>query len=300
MSHSTWLRACGRTAFMILIAGMTAAAEAHPGGSIAVDRRGSVYFADTWKGVWRIDSAGKLSFLGGPRFHWLALDEADRFTRFSRHTAKDEMTALRRVGGPNILVSSDYPIAIANGSLCFADGDRQPFRLVRTDPGGSTRDAGTFPAASTNGRSLEWLNGLAAAPDGRLYATADDSIFEIARDGTIRVLAHDIEPPDCRSGPTLDAPPGPYLRGLAIAANGDLYVASTGCHSVLKITPKGAVTRVLASEDGWSPTAVAVSGRNVYVLEYDHSPGQTERTWPPRVRKLGASGKVETLATIHH
>jgi hypothetical protein len=52
----------------------------------------------------------------------------------------------------------------------------------------------------------------------------------------------------------------------------------------------------LRTNGSWAPTAVAAAGGSVYVLEYDHS--VPERTWPPWVRKLDASGKVTVLATI--
>lgn len=299
MKDSSVRRACAAAAFLIAMVETTFTTEAHPGGSIAVDRKGQVYFVDTGRGVWRIDAAGSLSFLGGPRFHWLALDEADRFTRFSRRSAQDEITALAGAA-PGVLVSSDYPIAVVDDGLYFAPGNRRPLGLSRTAPDGSTRDAGSFPpAAARAGKPIEWINGLAAAPDGTFYASVDDAILKIAPDGKVSLFASEVRPADCRPGPTLDAPPGPYLRGLAVARNGDVYVASTGCHAVLRITASRAVTTVLRAERGWSPTAVATSGRDVCVLEYDHSPGQHERSWPPRVRKLHADGEIETLATIH-
>ena len=46
----------------------------------------------------------------------------------------------------------------------------------------------------------------------------------------------------------------------------------------------------------WAPTAVAVAGRDVYVLEYLHTPGDDRREWIPRVRKIAANGAVSTLA----
>jgi pimeloyl-ACP methyl ester carboxylesterase len=52
------------------------------------------------------------------------------------------------------------------------------------------------------------------------------------------------------------------------------------------------------SERPWSPTGVAVSGEDVYVLEYTHAHANADKGWRPRVRKLGRDGKVTTLATI--
>src|SRR5215510_2654625 len=55
------------------------AAIAHPGAGIAVDRTGQVYFLDTGSGLWKIDTSGKLTHLSTTLFHWLTLDENNRF-----------------------------------------------------------------------------------------------------------------------------------------------------------------------------------------------------------------------------
>jgi hypothetical protein len=43
---------------------------------------------------------------------------------------------------------------------------------------------------------------------------------------------------------------------------------------------------------------VAVSAGGVYVLEYIHTAGDDRNEWLPRVRKISADGRVETVATI--
>ena len=289
----SWLRAAVAAAVVVM---SVITALAHPGASIAVDRRGNVYFVDTARGVWKIDAAGSLTFVGGSGFHWLALDEPNRFAKFDRRTAQDEIHPLS-ISSPTILISSDYPVAIVGDGLYFAPFGRQPLRLVKATPAGAMDDIAIVPATDKQPR-VQWINGLAAGADGTLYASLDDAIVRIATDRKVTFLARNVKPPDCADGPTLDAPRGPYLRGLAVDATGTVYAASTGCHAVLKISPAGAVTTVLRADGGWSPTAVALFNGDVYVLEYDHSAGQRERSWPPRVRKLSADGGVKTLATI--
>jgi hypothetical protein len=90
----------------------------------------------------------------------------------------------------------------------------------------------------------------------------------------------------------------PYLRGLAVDAQGTVYAAATSCHLVLKIAPDGKVETVLRAERPWSPTGVAVHGGAVYVLEYTNANGGPDEGWRPRVRRLGSDGQVTTLATI--
>ena len=88
----------------------------------------------------------------------------------------------------------------------------------------------------------------------------------------------------------------PSLRGLAVDESGVVYAAGTGCHTVLKISPKGMVERVLKTERPWSPTGVAVHLVEVYVLEFTNgNGGHNEAPWSPRVRKLGRDGKIITL-----
>ncbi len=48
----------------------------------------------------------------------------------------------------------------------------------------------------------------------------------------------------------------------------------------------------------WSPTAVAVSGNDLYVLEYLHTAEESRRAWLPRARKIAADGTATIIATI--
>jgi hypothetical protein len=88
----------------------------------------------------------------------------------------------------------------------------------------------------------------------------------------------------------------PYLRGLDVTEEGTVYAAVTGCRCVVKITPEGRVETVLKAEQPWTPTGIAVRGKDVFVLEYTNA--NKPNTWVPRVRKLGPDGKVAILATV--
>jgi hypothetical protein len=65
---------------------------------------------------------------------------------------------------------------------------------------------------------------------------------------------------------------------------------------VLKVAPTGGVTPILRTSSPYSPTAVALSNGEVYVLEYLHTASDERREWLPRVRKVTKTGKVVTLA----
>src|SRR5437764_5658279 len=91
---------------------------AHPGSGIAVDRLGQVYFLDTGSGLWKIDPRGALTHLSGTMFHWLALDENNRFS--NAQLVSGALGEILRVGAsPTVLLSSDYPIAIGRDGNLF-------------------------------------------------------------------------------------------------------------------------------------------------------------------------------------
>jgi hypothetical protein len=77
-----------------------------------------------------------------------------------------------------------------------------------------------------------------------------------------------------------------------------MYVADTGDARVLKITPRGDITTLVQIESPWSPTAVALFGNDVYVLEFLHTVRDVRRDWLPRVRKITPDGKSTTIVTI--
>lgn len=81
--------------------------------------------------------------------------------------------------------------------------------------------------------------------------------------------------------------------GLAVDERGNVFAANYGGGRVVRVTPDGRVTRVLESEGRWAPSGVALSGADLYVLEY----GSGDSV---RVRKLVGSGIVSTLAEVRH
>ena len=78
----------------------------------------------------------------------------------------------------------------------------------------------------------------------------------------------------------------PDLRGLAIARDGAVYVAAAGCAAVLRVERNGRYGVVHRTSPPWSPTAVAISGNDAYVLEYLHTASDDRREWIPRVRRI--------------
>ena len=291
------LRTAGNRFVLVLVVAvlLSVSAVAHPGAGIAVDRTGQIYFLDTGSGLWKIDTGGKLSHLSTTRFHWLAIDDQNRFA--ATQLPSGPLGEIVRVGSnPTVLLSSDYPIAVGDdGNLYYPLGSAGNLRLMRMTPAGASSVVTTLPAR-VDGKPLPHLGGVVAGSAGSLYYSEDSAIRKVTSQGrvttvvTVRAQAN---------GPSI---PGveehPYLRGFAVNNGGVTYVADSGDARLLKVTSNGNVTTLLQTQSPWSPTAVAVFGNDVYVLEYLHTDRDVRRDWLPRVRKIGANGQSSIVATI--
>ncbi|MEW6511046.1 MAG: hypothetical protein AB1428_08830 [Bacteroidota bacterium] len=294
-----------RISALFLAAGLLLAAaeiHAHPGSGIVVDREGNVYFVDTGSGIWKIDREGKLTKLSAPAYHWMAIDIDKRLAGVTLpHYSRGGATVERDRNDPRVIVSSDFPIAVGpDGALYFpwfGAGDR--LEIFRLTPSGTTTEFISVPSGR-DGKPLRWLNDLTAAEDGSIYYTENRAIGRISPNGDVSTVAANITLTGCDSVPEVGPELGPYFRGLDVDAQGNVYVAATGCRTVLKIAPDKKVSTVLRASAPWSPTAVAVTGTDCYVLEYYHTPGDNRREWLPRVRKVSGDGTVVTIASIDH
>ena len=88
------------------------------------------------------------------------------------------------------------------------------------------------------------------------------------------------------------------LRISGIDPHGVIYVADSGDARVLKITPNGKIATLVQTESPWAPTAVALFGNDVYVLEFLHTADDVRRNWLPRVRKITPDGKSGIILTV--
>jgi hypothetical protein len=275
-----------RLATVLLLTLLATAALAHPGAGIAVGKGGVVYYVDTRGGVYALDPAGKITKREGPAFHWFAFDPQGRFRKTPFPSIPN--TEFRAAGdNPTIVLSSDYPVTIGtDGKFYYPDGsDGQRVRIVGIDPSGARSVRATLPPIRRGSEAITWINGLAPAADGSLYYTEDRAIRKIDPRGQVSAVAVNVTVPNCAAVPGSGAD-APYLRGLAVAADGSIYVAASGCRAVLRVDRKGGVSVVLRAAAPWSPTAIAVAGKDVYVLEYLHTPSDNRQEWVPRVRKI--------------
>ena len=275
-------------------------ASAHPGSGIVIDKDGNVYFVDTGSGVWKIDRSGKLTKLQGPAYHWMAIDENNRLEKSRLPSFASGGATVTRVGtNPTLLLSSDFALATsASGTLYYPWREsRGPLQIFALSPSDSTSVFKSLPS-STNGITLRWVNEMAIGPDGSLYYSEDKAVRKVSPRGEISTVIENPAITPCDRIPGLEPADAPYIRGLAVDSAGNVYAAVAGCRALIKIAPDKSVTTVLRAEAPWSPTSVAIYGREVYVLEYLHTAGDNRIEWIPRVKKILPDGKVETIATI--
>jgi hypothetical protein len=282
------------TAWLLLVT----TAYGHPGGGIGVDARGRVYFTDTYKGIQLIDERGRTSVLGGEPVHWMALDESGKWADAAPPPECGRASPDGAV--PAVLTNPNAPCAVdADGRVYFLKDEA----LYRRPAGGAP--AALLVKGADMKAKIRLVTGLAVGPRGSVYVLGVDSsdrttgtdyhaVFRIDPGGTIAAVAENFVP---GNGEPLDEVRWAYCRGLAV--DDTVYVAGTGSRAVYRIGADGKAGVVLKAEAPWSPTAVAVRGGEVYVLEYDHTPaGATGRRWEPRVRKVDKDGNVTLLAHI--
>ena len=282
-----------------MVSALPASVTAHPGSGIAVDRQGQVFFLDTGSGLWRIDTQGRLTHVSRLLNHWLALDQDNLWTKgrlpSSAGTGLDWIIT-RVDNNPAVLLSTDWPIALGqDGSLYYQSGHPGNLKIMRSLPSGATSVFATLPETDA-GQPLPYVSGLATGPADSLYYTEDKAIRRITARGLIGTGVTVPAPQGAPSIPATDT--HPYLRGLAVDPHGVMYVADTGDARVLKITPQGKITTLVQTQSPWAPTAVALFGSDVYVIEFLHTASDVRREWLPRVRKISADGTSKIIVTV--
>jgi hypothetical protein len=272
-------------------------ASAHPGSGIVVDKFGNIFFTDTGKGVWKIDAQGKLTYIPASKFHWMTIDTMGYFSGsqksfggyFERVTAQNSK--------PSLIMCSDFPLVVnKDGNIYYADTRHNSAKIVRRTPGGKE-------SVFASDKIFEFINGIAAGQDGSIYITEAsnanaNTIRKITANGEMSVIATFVGKDGIDS--PLETVPS-YCRGLFVDAKGFVYVAATGSRGVIKISPQGVISTILQEQNPWTPTGVAVFNDEVYVLEWHDvaaSLSEVRTAYIPRVRKIGADGKITTLASV--
>ena len=271
--------------------------SAHPGSGIVLDKEGNIYFTDTGKGVWKIDTLGRLSFLPASRFHWMAIDAVGYFAGSPKNFGDYFERVTPESNKPALIMCSDFPLVVNNdGNIYYAVTRPGSAKIIKRTPDGKE-------SVFASNKIFEFINGITAGTDGTLYITESsnenaNTIRKITKDGAVSIIATFVGK-DVKDLPLETVPS--YCRGLAVDSTGTIYVAATGSRSVLKINPQGKITTVLQATSPWTPTGVATFHGELYILEWHDVTRENlevRTAWIPRVRKLGVDGKLTTLATV--
>ena len=162
-------------------------------------------------------------------------------------------------GGAATDAALSFPTQVAvdqEGNLYFTDGGNNRVRqvtpggIINTVAGGGTTFVGTdsVPALEASigfpwGLAIDNRNGNGKGADLRrdIFVSSNIRIYRLAADGTVRTIAGGRFGFSGDGGPALNAAFS-FLRGLAIDADGNIYVADVVNHRVRKLTP--VITRI--------------------------------------------------------
>lgn len=193
-----------------------------------------------------------------------------------------------------------YTAAVdADGNVYIADTNNHRIRkitpagVVTTLAGGTQGDAdGTGAAAQ-----FHYPYGVATDATGNVYVadTHNHKVRKITPAGVVTTVAGS-------TGGSADGTGAAaqfyYLTGIAVAADGTIYVADKDNHKIRKVTPNGVVTTFAGSTSGYAegtgtaaqfsqPYNVTVDANgNVYVADAGNH----------RIRKITSAGVVTSLA----
>lgn len=293
-------------------------AEAHIGAGIVADREGRVYFLDTMRGhVWMVDAAGQLKSLAEHKHGDALILGADGNLYCEdvisggvwKITPQGVATEVLSKAQRSAIVGWTYLLTVGpDGSFYFVSGYPDQVRLSKISPSGkasmlagSTRGTADGPAREAQFREVR---AAAWGADGTLYLIDGDSIRKLSADGIVSTLA---------GGPDegFADGAGPAARfhhpsGLALDAQGNVFVADYDNHKVRKISPSGEVSTVEGAGQDWTPVGVAVAGGELYVLERfgAYNGPSMFFTWVadflgnPRVRRISPGGNAVLLAKV--
>jgi sugar lactone lactonase YvrE len=293
---------------------------------LALDAAGNLYITDGNFTLRVLSTAGIISTRAGKTGNSGTADGTGEAARFIRvdgiavdsagnvFLSDSDASTIRRVtpdgvvttlaGSPNLRGTSDgagglarfnYPRGLAldaAGNLYVADSSNQTVR--RITPGGLVSTFAGTPGGvgSSDGTGVAALltnpRGVALGSGGVIFFTdGNHTVRRLAADGTVTTLAGLAGQRGSTDGigaaARFDDP-----AGVAVDANGNLYVADRGNRIIRKITSAGAVTTLAGIAAGFSvPTGVAVDvAGNVFVTD----------PFKNTIRKISSAGVVTTFA----
>ena len=250
---------------------------------VAVDNSGTVYVADTGNyTIRKVTSAGLVTRLAGSTGSKGSVDGT----------------------GSEALFNGPKGVAVdGSANVYVADTDNNTIRKITSDGVVSTLAGTAGSSGSTDGIGSAALfngpEGVAVDGSGNVYVadSGNHTIRKITSEGVVSTLAGAAKSRGRVDG-TGSAARFNFPGGVAVGANGNVYVSDYANYSIRKITSDGVVSTLAGtgsygsadgtgSAAGFDPTGVAVDAiGNVYVADYANS----------TIRKITDAGVVTTLA----
>lgn len=256
-----------------------AAAAAHPPYAIATDRAGNAYFSDL-EAVWKLAPDGRLSLfrpgVEGTHVHELAttadgavegdLNSYDPGTQVYKSAIWRRSADGREAWVLAPTASAPKGMGLWSdraGNRYTAQWPSQKDRrtmLFRRDPKGRTSllYGPREQAAAFREVIVSSVGGMAFPADGSVVFADARVLRRVDRAGAV--------------APIYTAPAGAVLRGVSLAPDGRLLVADFARALVLAVTLQGRETILYRAPKAWPPTAAAIAGGRLLVLEANADP----------------------------
>jgi hypothetical protein len=200
--------------------------------------------------------------------------------------ALDAIPTLPSVG-PTLPMSGGL-VAREDGTVFFADSHhrmvwrldidgRLSAELTAVEARGLELDAGGDVMVRGDGRSV-----VTRAPSGDLLVAHGSSLLRVSADGTTSLVAPGeplLTPRPSLMRRLIGGAPG-HLTGIAVDADGSIYVGNASRGVIVRIDPLGRARVVERCESGWAIAGLAVVQGTIFVLENGYG---------ARVRRVGAA-----------
>jgi hypothetical protein len=273
-------RNAARIALALLsIAAGAGAALAHPPYGLVVDGEGNAYFSDL-EAVWRVAPDGRMSLFrpgeDGVHVHELVLAadgavEGD-VNRYDPSTQIYRTAIWRRSpDGRETWALAPTPTPPKGLGLWQdragnrylsqwpANGDRRTMLFRRSPEGRVTLLYGPREEAAKFREVIVSSVGAMTFPaDGSVVFADTRALRRVAPDGAVTTL--------------YQGPPDAVLRGLSAVSGGRILAADFGRRQVLAFSAQAQPVTLYTSPKGWLPTAAAMAGARLLVLEANANP----------------------------
>jgi DNA-binding beta-propeller fold protein YncE len=243
----------------------------------------------------------------------------------------DDSSGWNGDGRPALETRFSYPAAIAfdrEGRLVIVDSGNHRVRRVESDGhvrtilggdddaatglgGADAEHAGGHHHGAAHGAADGSVHphhpyGIDVAGDGALLVAGnlDPRIYRIAPDGAVTIAAGGDSSGGGVAGGSAATAPLRAPLGVAAAPNGAIYIADTGSHRVLRVSPNGAIETIAGTgESGFSGDggpAAAARLKSPFRVTVDPLDGAVliADSGNHRIRRVAPDGTIATIAGL--